>query len=115
MLGIYASVTRQDANGWPVGGWHPDQLLSRAEALKGFTLDAAFAAFQEDMLGSLEPGKRADFVILSADIMQIEAFQIPFTNVVATYIDGKQIYRQEPQVASLCCFNGSGNRRIITG
>ena len=94
MLGFYAAVTRQDVTGWPVGGWYADQALSREEALRGFTIDAAYAAFQEEMLGSLEPGKRADFVILSADIMKIEAEQIPATEVVATYLDGREIYRR---------------------
>ena len=52
MLGFYAAVTRQDADGRPDGGWRADEVLTRAEALHGFTLDAAYAAFQEDQLGS---------------------------------------------------------------
>ncbi len=94
LLGFYAAVTRMDLEKWPEDGWYPGERLSREEALKGFTIDAAFAAFQEDRLGSLEPGKRADFVILSADIMQIDAGQIPGTSVLATYMDGREIYRR---------------------
>ena len=92
MLGIYAAVTRQDTTGWPPGGWLPDQRLTRAEALKAFTLDAAYAAFQEHEVGSLEPGKHADFVVLDRDIMQIPAADIFKTRVVATYLDGKKVY-----------------------
>ncbi len=76
LLGFYAAVTRQDEKGEPEGGWYPDQRLSRQEALRGFTLDAAYAAFMEERVGSLEPGKRADFVILSKDILEIPAREI---------------------------------------
>ncbi len=93
--GFHAAVTRQDAEGWPEGGWQPEQRLTREEALRGFTLDAAYAAYQEDDLGSLTPGKRADFVILSQDIMQVPAGEILDTEVVATYLGGERIYRAE--------------------
>lgn len=93
LLGFYAAVTRQDPGGKPEGGWYPDQRLSREEALRGFTLDAARAAFMEDEVGSLEPGKRADFVILSDDIMSIPAPKILETRVLATYLDGRAVYR----------------------
>ncbi|MEM1041422.1 MAG: amidohydrolase [Bacteroidota bacterium] len=92
LLGLYASVTRQDAGGHPEGGWDPEQRLTRAEALRGFTLDAAYAAFMEDQVGSLEPGKRADFVVLSRDIMTVPAPEILETEVVATYLDGLPIF-----------------------
>lgn len=92
LLGFYAAVTRQDADGWPEGGWHPDQVLTREEALSAFTFDAAYAAFQEDEVGSLEPGKRADFVLLSRDIMTIPAPEILQTQVVATYVGGRRVY-----------------------
>ncbi len=93
--GIYAAVTRQDASGRPEGGWMPEERVSRETALRGFTLDAAYAAFQEDELGSLEPGKRADFVILSQDIMTIPAPQILETDVLATYLGGNAIYTHD--------------------
>lgn len=95
LLGFYAAVTRQDAEGWPDGGWYAAQRLTREEALRGFTLDAAYAAFQEDELGSLEPGKFADFVILSHDIMTVPASQILETDVVATYLGGEAVYRHD--------------------
>lgn len=95
MLGIYAAVTRQDLDGHPKGGWQPDQRLTRAEALKGFTLDTAYAAFMETQVGSLSPGKRADFVILDRDIMTVPAEEIPEIRVLATYLDGKAVYRRK--------------------
>ncbi|WP_456425991.1 amidohydrolase [Rhodocaloribacter sp.] len=95
LLGFYAAVTRQDAEGWPEGGWYPEQRLTREETLRAFTRDAAYAAFQEASLGSLEPGKLADFVILSRDIMTVPAPEILETEVVATYLGGKKVYGKE--------------------
>lgn len=92
LLGFYAAITRQDAEQWPEGGWHPEERLTRREALRGFTLDAAYSAFQEDDLGSLEPGKLADFVILSENIMEVRPPVILDTEVVATYLGGALIY-----------------------
>ncbi len=92
MLGFYAAITRQDAEAWPEEGWYPEERLTRAEALRGFTLDAAWAAFQEDQLGSLERGKWADFVILSHNIMTVPPAEVLQTSVVATYLGGRRIY-----------------------
>lgn len=92
LLGFHAAVARQDADGWPEGGWYPAERLTREEALRGFTLDAAYAAFQENVLGSLEVGKYADFVVLSRDIMTIPAEEILQTEIVATYLGGKTVY-----------------------
>ena len=69
LLGFYAAITRQTTTGEPPGGWAPDERLTRDEALRAFTLDAAFAAHAEQDLGSIQAGKRADFVVLSRDIM----------------------------------------------
>lgn len=92
LLGFHAAVTRQDADNEPPGGWYGNQVLSREEALRGFTLDAAYAAFMEDEVGSLEPGKRADFVVFSQDIMTVPPEDLLSTEVVATYLDGEAIY-----------------------
>lgn len=92
MLGLYASVARQDLEGWPEGGWYPDQSITRAEALQGFTLDAAYAAFMEDRVGSLEAGKRADFVILDRDLMTVPEAEIASTRVLETWLDGKRAW-----------------------
>ena len=88
LLGFYAAVTRQDAEGRPLGGWFGNQVLTRAEALRGFTLDAAYAAFMEDEVGSIEAGKRADFVLLSQDLMTVSPEAILDTHVLATFMDG---------------------------
>lgn len=95
LLGFHAAVSRQDAKNWPDGGWYGKQKLSREQTLHGFTLGAAFAAFQEDQLGSLEVGKKADFVVLSQDIMQVAEQQLLNTKVLATYLNGKAIFKAE--------------------
>ncbi|MEO1076100.1 MAG: amidohydrolase [Bacteroidota bacterium] len=95
ILGFYAAVARQDAEGIPEGGWYPDQRLTREEALRGFTLDAAYAAFMEDEVGSLEVGKRADFVLLNQDLMTVPVEDLLSTRVLATYLDGARIYEAD--------------------
>jgi len=92
VLGIYAAVTRQDLSGWPPGGWQPQERVSREEALRGFTLDAAYAGFMEQEVGSLEAGKRADFVVLDRDIMTVPAGDILATRVLQTWLDGVKVY-----------------------
>ena len=94
MLGIHAAVTRQDLAGWPPGGWLPGERLSRAQAIRAFTLDAAFAAFMEGAVGSLEVGKRADFVVLDRDVMSVPAEQIPAVRVMETWVDGKRVFER---------------------
>ncbi|KAI0341229.1 hypothetical protein BDW22DRAFT_1359484 [Trametopsis cervina] len=94
LLGFYAAVSRLDVRGEsPHGssGWYPSEKLTRAQALKGMTLDAAYASFAEARLGSLEPGKKADFVVLDRDIMSEDtpASEILKTVVQATVIDGR--------------------------
>jgi len=92
-FGIYAAITRQDQKGWPEGGWHPEQRLTREEALKLFTIDAAFAAFEEDIKGSLKEGKLADMVIIDQDIMSIPASEIFKIKPVMTIVGGKIVYK----------------------
>ncbi|KAL0956102.1 hypothetical protein HGRIS_002270 [Hohenbuehelia grisea] len=92
---FYAAITRTSIDGTSPhgpGGWFPEQRLTRAEALKGMTVDPAYASFMEHELGSLVPGKRADFVVLSQDIMSISPDKILDTKVIATAIDGKVIH-----------------------
>jgi len=95
MLGIYAAVTRQDLDGEPPGGWLPDQRVTAEVAVAGFTIDAAHAGFAEHAVGSLEVGKRADFVVLDRNLFEIEAADIPDTKVLATYLDGQAVYRAD--------------------
>jgi len=90
--GFYAAVARKDHKGWPEDGWYPQQRLNREQALYGFTLGAAYAAFLESQLGSIEVGKYADFTVLSKDIMQIPDAEILNTKIVSTFINGKKVY-----------------------
>jgi len=92
LRGFYAAVTRQDESGNPQGGWFPDQRMTREEALQSWTLAGAYAAFEEKTKGSLAPGKLADFVMLSGDIMTEPAGQILKTRVLMTVVDGKVVY-----------------------
>lgn len=97
LLSFHAAMARQDANDYPVGGWFPDQRMTRDEALKGMTLWAAYAAFQEAELGSLTVGKHADFVILDQDIMRVAPELVLDTHVLSTWVGGKLVY--EPDAA----------------
>ncbi len=94
LWGFYAAITRQDHQGRPAGGWFPDQRMSREEALRSFTLDAAYAAFEEKEKGSLAPGKLADLVVLSRDIIEIPPAEILTTEVVLTILGGKTVYQK---------------------
>ena len=91
-LGLYSAVTRADAEGKPTGGWMPQQKLTAFEALRGFTLDAAYAGFAEDELGSLAPGKHADFVVLAEDPLAVPDAALRTLDVRATYVDGKPVF-----------------------
>jgi hypothetical protein len=92
LFGFYAAVTRQDQQGMPEGGWYPEQRMTREEALKSLTLWPARAAFQEAVAGTLEPGKRADLVVLGEDIMRVEPSRIPRTTVEMTIVGGKVVF-----------------------
>ena len=91
-LGLYAAVTRQDGAGLPEGGWYAEQSLTRAEALHSFTLAAAFAAHQEDRLGSLEPGKWADFIVIDRDYFTVPAAEIDDIVVLQTWVGGDLVF-----------------------
>ena len=90
--GLYAAVTRQDRDGMPEGGWYIDQGLTRAEALHSFTLAAAYAARQEDRMGSLEPGKWADFIIVDRDYFDIPNSEIDDIQVIETWVGGERVF-----------------------
>ena len=93
--GLYAAVTRQGRDGEPEGGWYADQALTRAEALHSFTLAGAYAARQEDRLGSLEPGKWADFIIIDRDYFSIPAAEIDDIIVLETWVGGQRAYKRQ--------------------
>jgi predicted amidohydrolase YtcJ len=91
-LGLYSAVTRQDLQGQPAGGWLPGERLSREEALRGFTLDAAWSLFLEEEVGSLEVGKRADLVVFGRDPMTVPEAEIPRAEVDLTVVEGEVVY-----------------------
>jgi len=95
MRGLYSCVTRQNIEfDYPEGGWFPEQKLTMAEAIKYYTLGSAYASFEEDIKGSLEPGKLADMVILSKDLFTIEPKEILTTEVLFTILGGKIVYKK---------------------
>lgn len=92
---FFAAVERKDAKGFPAGGFQMDNALSREQALRGMTIWAARAAFEEKEKGSLEKGKAADFVILDTDLMTCEPKSILGTRVLATYINGEKVFQSK--------------------
>jgi hypothetical protein len=93
LKGIYCAVTRATPEGTPPGGWNPAQRISAEAALRHFTRDAAYASFDEDVKGTLAPGKLADFVVLSDDILQPPPQRILATRVLLTVMGGRDTHR----------------------
>ncbi|HJR74236.1 MAG TPA: amidohydrolase [Luteimonas sp.] len=92
-LGLYAAATRQDRAGQPPGGWLADQKLTAAEALRGFTADAAYAGKDEGSVGKLAAGLRADFVIVEKDPLTMPVSELDDLKIRSTWIDGKAVYQ----------------------
>jgi predicted amidohydrolase YtcJ len=94
LTGIYAAVTRRTLDGKNPEGWIPEQKISLEEAIKGYTLNAAYAEFSEDKKGSIRQGKLADLVVLDQKLFEIPPEKIMETNVLMTVIDGKIVYQK---------------------
>lgn len=97
LWGFYAAITRSDHNGYPADGWYGKQKMTREEALKAFTIWAAYGAFQEKMKGTIEYGKYADLTVLSKDIMTIPPKEILETEVEMTIVGGKIVYEKKTE------------------
>jgi predicted amidohydrolase YtcJ len=95
MYTFYAAVERKDLRGIPTGGFQPENALTREQALRGMTIWAAKAQFEENEKGSIEPGKYADFVILDNDIMKTAGANLPKVKVLKTYINGEKVYEKK--------------------
>ncbi len=94
VLGIFAAVTRRTLDGKNPAGWIPEQKISVAEAVTAYTRTSAYAEFAEDIKGTIEPGKLADFVVLSADIFDMPPEQIEKVEVVCTVVGGRIVYER---------------------
>lgn len=92
MLGLHAAVTRQNVDGAPAGGFFPEERVTREQAIRGFTVDSAFASFREHELGSIQAGFLADFAIFDRDVLTVDAAQLLQATVVGTVVGGRVVY-----------------------
>ena len=90
--GLSAAISRQDINGQPPGGWRPEERVSFEAALAGFTRGAAYAGFAEGKIGSLDPGKWADFILVDRDVSMVDAQALARTQVIQTWVAGKKVW-----------------------
>ena len=91
---FYASVTRMTLKGEPPGGYEPEEKMTREQALRSYTLDAAYGAFEEKVKGSIEPGKLADFTVFSLDIMKVEDRDLLKTEGMMTFLGGRKVFEK---------------------
>ncbi|MFQ5511135.1 MAG: amidohydrolase [Candidatus Krumholzibacteriia bacterium] len=96
LWGIFAAVTRQDHDGWPEGGWYPGERMTVTEAVAGFTRNAAFASFEEDIKGTIEVGKVADLTVIDTDPFDVAASEILEASVRYTVVGGRVVYEAGP-------------------
>jgi len=99
LIGIYAAVTRRTIDGKNPNGWQPQQEVTVAEAVKAYTYGAAYAEGEEQVKGTLEPGKLADIIVLAEDIFSIDPIRIQDVKVDSTYLGGQLIYQRDASPA----------------
>lgn len=93
LMGIYAAVTRRTLDDKNPEGWVPEQKITVEQALIAYTKNAAYSSFEEDIKGTLEPGKLADFVIISEDLTKVDPIKIKDLKILETYVGGKKVYQ----------------------
>ncbi len=108
---IAAAITREDKSGQPFGGWQPEERLSREQALAGYTISSAYAAFAEGIVGSLTPGHRADFILVGADPLLANPSEIRETVVEETWLAGRPVYKRGDPAASTAANVGAAEGR----
>ena len=91
---FYSAVVRKDISGYPEDGFQIENALGRLDAILAMTISGAYANFEEDEKGSIEIGKFADFIILDNDLIESEESKIPYTNIVATFINGELVFNR---------------------
>src|SRR6266849_3961979 len=101
MIEFYAAVARKDIRGFSGEGWHPEEKVTREQALKMLTIWPAYAAFEENLRGTIEVAKLADLTVLSADIMKIPEMEILKTHCLMTVIGGEVVYESAPGFAGV--------------
>jgi hypothetical protein len=97
--GLAAAISRQDMSGEPPGGWIPSERLTLAQALDAYTRGAAYAGFAEQKIGSLEPGKWADFIIVDRNPTEVDAQSLARTQVLETWVAGKKVWSRAPSAS----------------
>jgi predicted amidohydrolase YtcJ len=90
--GIYSAVTRRTLDGKNPDGWVPEQKITVEQALMAYTKNGAYASFEDDIKGTLEPGKLADFVVIDRDITRIDPIKIRDAKILQTFVGGKKVY-----------------------
>jgi predicted amidohydrolase YtcJ len=95
--GMYAAETRQTPNGEPEGGWYPEQRLTREEVLYAYTVDSAYAGFEEHIKGQISPGMLADFIVISDNILTIPAKALLSLKVEQTFVAGQLVYSRNTE------------------
>jgi predicted amidohydrolase YtcJ len=97
--GLSAAISRQDVEGQPPGGWYPEERLTLEQALSAYTRGAAYAGFSEDRIGSLDPGKWADFVFVDRDPTKVNPQELARTQVLETWVAGKRVWDRAPSAS----------------
>jgi hypothetical protein len=95
--GLSAAISRQDINGQPPGGWYPEERLTLEQALAAYTRGAAYAGFAEEKIGSLDPGKWADFIIVDTDPTKVDPQTLARTKVLETWVAGMKVWARTPE------------------